>query len=334
MARTIIGLSGPSGAGKTYAAHLIRDALKNRGFFVIDSFAAPLKAFVMDLSGTKLPMNKEAPYPLYPGMTYREILQQIGTDVMREKLDKEIWIRSLETRNEHNYNIVIDDVRFENEADWIRSQGGIVVRIVPQEGSVVKGEVWRSHESEKGLVFPDKVVTNRFDDTFLPELINALVFALPAPSLVPPIASGRIEHLVHSWMQNFKVFEGKSAEQNVMMYEKLLREELNELSMENVGTENFYREVFDVLWVALGLALASGMSADVIRKGMFNLHLSNSMKCCSLKADAEKYALENGGENIVTTLEGNYMVLNRDGKIMKGPFHRKMNLPDELLQRQ
>ena len=332
MERTIIGLSGPAGAGKTYAAHILHNVLNEKasgGFFKVDSFAAPLKAFVLDLVGEKFPLDKDADYPLFPGTTYREVLQRIGTEVMRDSLDKDIWIRSLDVRNE-NQNVIIDDVRFENEVDWIHSKGGIVLRIEPAEGSVVKGQVWRSHASENGDIKADATVYNPFTTSLREELIKAVVLTRqPAP--VPPMVTGHIEDFVNTWMQNFRVFEGKPREESVLMYEKLLREELNELSMENVGTENFYREVLDVVWVAIGIALASGMTPEQLRKGMNNLYLANSAKCCAVREHAEKYAESNGGTEIKTTLEGNYMVLNKDGKIMKGPFHRKMQLPDGLV---
>ena len=333
MERTIIGLSGPAGAGKTYAAHTLRNILNEKasgGFFKVDSFAAPLKAFVLDLVGEKFPLNKDAAYPLFPGTTYREVLQRIGTEVMRDSLDKDIWIRSLDVRNE-NQNVIIDDVRFENEVDWIHSKGGIVLRIEPAEGSVVKGQVWRSHASENGDIKADAVVFNPFTSSLRDELIKAIVLTQqPAP--VPPMVTGNIEDFVNSWMRNFKVFEGVSPQQGVLMYQKLLLEELRELSMETVGTESFYREVFDVIWVTIGFALASGMTPEQLRKGMNNLYLANSGKCCALREHAESYARENGGVDIKKTMEGNYMILNKDGKIMKGPFHRKMTLPDELVQ--
>ena len=333
MERKIIGLSGPAGAGKTYAANVLRNVLNenaNGGYFKVESFAAPLKTFVLDLAGEKFPMQKDARHPVFPEMTYREALQRIGTEVMRDSLDKDIWIRSLDVRTEHQ-NIIIDDVRFENEVDWIHSKGGIVLRIEPAEGSVVKGQVWRSHESEKGNIKADATVFNPFTSSLRDELIKAVVFTQqPAP--VPPMVTGHIEDFVNAWMRNFKVFEGVSPQQGVLMYQKLLQEELRELSIETVGTESFYREVFDVIWVAIGIALASGMTPEQLRKGMNNLYLANSGKCCALLEHAESYARENGGVDIKKTMEGNYMILNKDGKIMKGPFHRKMTLPDELVQ--
>ena len=231
MERTIIGLSGPAGAGKTYAANVLRNVLNENasgGFFNVESFADPLKAFVLNLAGEKFPMRKDAQHPVFPEMTYREALQRIGTEVMRDSLDKDIWIRSLDVRTEHQ-NIIIDDVRFENEVDWIRSKGGIVLRIEPAEGSVVKGQVWRSHESENGNIKADAVVFNTFTSSLRDELIKAIVLTQqPAP--VPPMVTGHIEDFVNAWMRNFKVFEGVSQQRGVLMNQKLLQEELRVLS--------------------------------------------------------------------------------------------------------
>jgi hypothetical protein len=63
-----------------------------------------------------------------PGV--RETLQRLGTDVVRE-LDPDFWVRAgaraIEARTAP---VVVTDVRFPNEADWVRSRGGILVRIV------------------------------------------------------------------------------------------------------------------------------------------------------------------------------------------------------------
>lgn len=334
MERTIIGISGPAGAGKTYAANLLRSIFNQNatgGYFIVESFATPLKSFVLALSNEKFPLNKDERHPVFPDMTYRQALQRIGTEVMRDSFDKDVWIRSLDVRTEHNH-VIIDDVRFENEVDWIHSKGGIVLRIEPAEGSVVKGQVWRSHESENGNLKVDATVLNPFTTSLRDELLKAVVTATQKPIPAPPISTGNLEDFVHVWMRNFKVFEGVSPQQGVLMYQKLLQEELRELSVEAVGTEGFYREVFDVIWVAIGIALASGMTPEQLRKGMKNLYLANSKKSCLVREHAENYARENGGVDIQQTLDGNYMVLNKDGKIMKGPFHRKMQLPDELVQ--
>ncbi len=46
--------------------------------------------------------------------------------------DGDIWVRTLERHIKENPNdqFVISDVRFENEAEWIKSMGGLIIRVV------------------------------------------------------------------------------------------------------------------------------------------------------------------------------------------------------------
>ena len=64
--------------------------------------------------------------------TVRELLQFIGTDIGRDIINKDIWtnitkdaVNNLKKDN----NVVITDVRFENEKDVIKDMGGYVIEI-------------------------------------------------------------------------------------------------------------------------------------------------------------------------------------------------------------
>lgn len=61
--------------------------------------------------------------------TPRLALQMMGTEAGREVFHSDIWLRSLERRMELYPNVVIADVRFPNEIDFIQSKGGFIVRI-------------------------------------------------------------------------------------------------------------------------------------------------------------------------------------------------------------
>src|SRR6185295_14554565 len=63
----------------------------------------------------------------------RRLLQRIGTEVGRNVLGENVWVNALDKRvREHlrgqtrERHIVITDVRFHNEADYIRDQGGML----------------------------------------------------------------------------------------------------------------------------------------------------------------------------------------------------------------
>lgn len=61
--------------------------------------------------------------------TPRLALQWMGTEAGRQVFHEDIWLRSLERRMELYPNVVIADVRFRNEIEFIQSKGGFIVRV-------------------------------------------------------------------------------------------------------------------------------------------------------------------------------------------------------------
>lgn len=137
----LIGLCGFKQAGKTTVANM----LKNKGFYEL-SFAAPLKEAcraMYGLSDEQLYGEQKEQIDPYWGVTPREILQRFGTDVMRknasvvipEMKEDNMWIevanrKIKELRKSGEVRkVCVSDVRFPNEAEWIRQQGGTVIRI-------------------------------------------------------------------------------------------------------------------------------------------------------------------------------------------------------------
>lgn len=89
----------------------------------------------------------------------RGLWQWMGTDLMRHH-DNTFWIRKVEAYlTEHAFNsAVITDGRFQNEIDWARSQGFIIVKVSrTTHFSDTNDIVLRSHESEIGSfsIVPD-----------------------------------------------------------------------------------------------------------------------------------------------------------------------------------
>lgn len=125
----IIGLSGKIGAGKTTLARAFAARAPGR---LVYSFAEPLKRVVASLYGATAEQlfggEKNSPSP-YPGWTWRQIVQHVG--MMHRDVDPLVWIRrtfgAIAAFGDHV--AIIDDVRFVNEADAIRSRGGVVVRL-------------------------------------------------------------------------------------------------------------------------------------------------------------------------------------------------------------
>ena len=135
----LIGFSGKKGSGKSYFA----DYLVNHKLFIKLSFASPLKEitkilFNLSDEDVKDPIKKELINPKF-NASPRELMQWLGTDIMREEFNKKfnysgsIWIDSVKdkvkTLLDNNKDVVIDDVRFQNEVDMIHSLGGIVINL-------------------------------------------------------------------------------------------------------------------------------------------------------------------------------------------------------------
>jgi hypothetical protein len=130
--KMIIGLIGKKQVGKdTVADYLIR----NHGFIKY-AYADPLKAackILFLLSDEQLHNNKlkETVDPRW-GMTPRQIFQLVGTDLFRKHVDSEFWVRHFEMwvrQQPRDTNIVISDVRFQNEANIIKKNSGMLIHL-------------------------------------------------------------------------------------------------------------------------------------------------------------------------------------------------------------
>jgi hypothetical protein len=136
MQRRIIGLVGLIGSGKG----TVGDCLVKRHQFQAMSFANSLKDAVSaifdwprdmlegDTAASRVWRETSDEYwsrKLNKDITPRWILQNIGTDVMRNCFDPSIWIWSLERKlMNSSQSVVITDVRFQNEITMINHLGG------------------------------------------------------------------------------------------------------------------------------------------------------------------------------------------------------------------
>ena len=81
-------------------------------------------------------------------MSPRKSSQLLGTEVGRG-IDVNIWVKNAEmfVKQHPGWTVVITDVRFDNEAYWIRNRGGIVINIVRDKDDIEEN----THSSESGL---------------------------------------------------------------------------------------------------------------------------------------------------------------------------------------
>lgn len=174
----LIGFSGKKGSGKSFFA----DYLVNNKLFIKLSFASPLKEitkilFNLSDEDVKDPIKKELINPKF-NASPRELMQWLGTDIMREEFNKKfnysgsIWIDSVKdkvkTLLDNNKDVVIDDVRFQNEVDMIHSLGGIVINLHNDlDNTLTNSTSTHSSENQK-LTFNyefvnDKSYSNTYD---------------------------------------------------------------------------------------------------------------------------------------------------------------------------
>ncbi len=150
---TIIAFCGQAGAGKSTCAEWALEKTAGAKF----SFAALLKsqAFVLAhptlkgdahaaFYGTQA--DKARPREAFGGRSGREFLQELGS--LCRSFNEDFFVNPLRVAlDERPWPLVIDDLRYPNEAEAVRELGGIVV------GVRVKGEPleFGGHESESAL---------------------------------------------------------------------------------------------------------------------------------------------------------------------------------------
>lgn len=171
----IIGLVGLIGSGKdTVAQQFIKAGC------VKDSFATPLKDACAAIFGWPRELLegdtvesrefRETPDMFWTrktgidNFTPRLALQLIGTDVMRNHFNSDIWLNSLEyriRRSSSSQSVVISDARFRNELELIHNMNGKIIW-------VRRGELpnWYStaESANTGNAVSRKIMQTRFKD--------------------------------------------------------------------------------------------------------------------------------------------------------------------------
>jgi len=186
----IIGLTAKKGSGKdTFADYLV----ENHGYVKL-SFAQYIKESAKVLfqwTDEHFEQDKKEIKDEYWNISPREFLQQFGTDFLRcqDILNSEelkiyndtkivlsgkkkftfhikrlnLHITELYKFNSINNKIVISDIRFEDEYEYVKKLGGTIIKI---ERSNIKDNIYSQHESE---TFFDK-----FKEDYLIENIFSL----------------------------------------------------------------------------------------------------------------------------------------------------------------
>ncbi|TGD83283.1 hypothetical protein [Hymenobacter wooponensis] len=149
----LIGFSGRRGSGKDTIARLIQQLQPERRWH-IRSVGEPIKAVCAALAGegTAPYFSQQGKKEVLPafGRTRGEMLQQVGLALRHWEPD--IWVQAFFSQLPAEQFTIIPDVRFPNEADLIRSRGGLMFRVegdpLHQRGDGTRDD---EHPSETAL---------------------------------------------------------------------------------------------------------------------------------------------------------------------------------------
>lgn len=159
----IIGLTGYAGSGKD----TVRSILEEQGFAGM-AFADPIRSMLRELLTSNGISDqyidsrefKEAIIPEL-GVSYRQMAQTLGTEWGRA-LQHDFWLRLAasyvaDLAEGGCTHFVISDMRFANEAKWVRDHGGLIWNVSRPDTKPV-----RNHPSEQEFLHfsADHVIDN------------------------------------------------------------------------------------------------------------------------------------------------------------------------------
>ncbi len=170
----VVGFVGKKESGKSTCARFLQDQFN----VTIHPFAKRIKLMVkaLGLSDAETYGQKwrNTALPRLSGATPRHILQTLGTEWAREMIHQDFWINLWKEDVKsilasHKGIVVVDDVRFENEAQVIMDMGGIVIRITRPS---IKSNDLHQSETEQDNIKVDLEIVNDGD---LRKLVDELM---------------------------------------------------------------------------------------------------------------------------------------------------------------
>lgn len=199
----LIAISGLAGSGKSTAAVALQIVMgtkevteqapgwrKTVPIYEIRPFAAKLKQILSLLTGIPASelekqevkashLPEEWWFYQYNGLrlakpTYRDALQLIGTDLLRNQFHEDVWVNALFSDWTPKSKWIIPDLRFPNEFEAIKSRGGTTIRITRSKDT--SGEMYK-HESEKaleGFIFDHYIINDGTKEELMEKVKNII----------------------------------------------------------------------------------------------------------------------------------------------------------------
>jgi hypothetical protein len=150
----LIALTGRARSGKDTAGQFFCSTYGFTQYAFADPIRAGLRA-ALGLTDWHFNEGKEIVIPEY-GKSPRQLMQLFGTDFGRKMVHPDVWFVPAEEIVRSTKNLVITDCRFDNEAAWVRKNGGYVIRITRDNAPQVSAHVSEDGVSEELIDFKVK----------------------------------------------------------------------------------------------------------------------------------------------------------------------------------
>lgn len=159
----LIGLHGPKTCGKSTVARALAGGKNIPQPAKVLSFADPIRDMLGALIGKDISKmtqaEKEDPNLGICGVSVRRLMQTIGVEWGRKLIHPEIWLEIMRRRIQESgaATVIIDDLRFDEEANMVSDLGGVVCQLV-RDGVTYTGEHATEHPIAGELI--DFVLAN------------------------------------------------------------------------------------------------------------------------------------------------------------------------------
>ena len=117
---------------------------------LLDSYTPNLKNYVYAINFKIAPLLKAYVEHHEYKRSPRQLMQYIGTELFKVRIKNDIWLDIASTVIPNKGDLIIPSIRFDDEAEWVRANGGVVIHIFRTDMNEVKQD-WNHHISEQGI---------------------------------------------------------------------------------------------------------------------------------------------------------------------------------------